>query len=64
MWQKRVLLCLRCKELADKAAAEVAVRYRSAEQAALFDLEQLILQGRLVQGSPAFLPGFGVDSES
>lgn len=59
MWQKRVVVCIRCKELADRATAEIQRRHRAAEHASLFDLEQMILQGKLVQGMAPVLPGLG-----
>ena len=63
LWEKRVVVCWRCKELADKATAEIRARHRAAEHGAMFDLEQLLLDGALVRGLMPSLPGLGADHD-
>ena len=59
LWQRRILLCVGCSDLADKAKAELDAAHRRAEAQAMMFLDQMILRGGLLEGAPVALPGFG-----
>lgn len=60
LWERKILLCKSCGELADKAKAELDAAQRRAADQALMYLEQLIMSGRLVaMDSGMQLPGIG-----
>lgn len=64
LWERKILVCAPCGELADKAKAELDAAHRRAEAQALMYLEQQILSGALLaKGSGMDLPGIGATEE-
>lgn len=59
LWQRKILLCARCAELADGAKALLDAAQRRAAAQALQELEQLVLSGKLLESEATALPGFG-----
>ncbi len=59
LWERKILMCKSCGELADKALAELQAAQRRAEAHAMMFLEQQILRGQLLTAPGIQLPGFG-----
>jgi hypothetical protein len=64
LWERKILVCVSCGELADKAKAELDAAHRRAEAQAMMYLEQQIMSGALLaKGSGMDLPGIGDTEE-
>lgn len=61
LWDRRIVLCASCAELADKAKAELEAAHRRAEMQAMMFLDQHILRGALLTTAVAQLPGIGAE---
>lgn len=59
LWERKILVCKNCGDLADKALAELQAAQRRAELHAMMMLEQQILRGGLLSTTGMQLPGLG-----
>ncbi len=60
LWERKILVCIGCGELADKAKREMDIALHRAEEAAMADLEQKIMRCVLLApASGVHLPGCG-----
>ena len=61
LWERKLLVCLTCGELGDKALAEIKIALARAEQQAMMFLEQRIMSGGLLEpGTGMDLPNVGI----
>ncbi len=60
LWERKILVCPGCAELADKAKRELDAALHRAEEQALMYLEQQIMSGALVDNWMRLqVPGLG-----
>lgn len=62
-WNKKILVCPSCAELADRAKARLDVMMKRAHAQAVMDLEERLLRGQLLEAPTPTWMNFEVRDE-